>query len=206
MRSGRAGQLGMATPTSAELGRRGEAGPDGPAAAASRPGSGWLGPKRLGSLLVATLFAGQAAVLLLGSVAQYRRFDLSLDVATYGQAWWLIGHGHLDPFSTTLGIRFLANDFELVLWPLALLGRAWSSVVLLAVVEDLALVATNLLTLRWAKEILAASGLAGRPRRLVLAFAAASLLLDPWCYETALWPFHLEPFVALAAVGAGRSL
>lgn len=154
----------------------------------------------------APLLAVQAAVLIALSVVQYHRFALSFDFATYYQAWWLIGHGHLDPFSTTLGIPFVANDFELLMWPLALLTKVSTSPLVLLTVEDLAVVATNAVTLSWALAVLERSGVPVLRRQAIAAFALVSLLLNPWCYETALWAFHPSPIVALLAVLAGRDL
>jgi hypothetical protein len=157
---------------------------------------------RIGTPLLIT----QAAVLIVLNVVQYHRFALSFDFATYYQAWWLIGHGHLNPLSTTLGIRFVANDFELLMWPLALLTTLSTSPLVLLVVEDFAVVATNAVTLSWALAVLEGSGLPLRRRQTIAAFALVSLLLNPWCYETALWAFHPASVVALLAVLAGRDL
>ncbi|MDA8183426.1 MAG: DUF2079 domain-containing protein [Actinomycetota bacterium] len=154
----------------------------------------------------APLLVVQGVVLVALSVVQYQRFELTFDFAAYYQAWWLIGHGHLDPFSTTIGVRFIANDFELLMWPLALLERLSPSALVLLVVEDLALLVTNAVTLSWALAVLERSGLPLRRRQAIAAFVLVSLLLNPWCYEAALWTFHMEPLVALLAVLAGRDL
>jgi len=148
----------------------------------------------------------ELGALFAGSFVQYKNFDLSFDFGAYYQAWWLIGHGHLDPYSTMLGVRFVANDSELIMWPLALLDKISSSPLVLLFIEDLAIVATNAATLAWVREILDAAALERVPSRVIEGFALTSLVLDPWCYETALWAFHVETFVALFAVLAGRGL
>jgi len=156
---------------------------------------------------VATLFGGQLVALLLLSAALYRAGALSIDFAAYYQAWWLLGHGVLDPFSSVLGIPFVANNGELIVWPASLLGRLWGSPFLLLVLQDLALVATNALTLSWVAEALRReSRLSARQRRNVEVAVLVGLLADPWCYQTARYDVHLEPFAALFALAAARAL
>jgi uncharacterized membrane protein len=150
----------------------------------------------------------QFGVLVGLSVVEWRRYALTYDFAVYAQAWSLLGAGHLYPVPSVFGHAFLANNFELVLWPLGLLHLVSSSMFVLLVVQDLGLVAANLLALRWALEELElrrtgvvdgwcrAPGVA--PWLVVLL-----VLLDPWCYMTGLFDFHAEalaaPFVLLAA-------
>ena len=199
---------GRAVPTAREgsLGAGRVGGTESAPAACTEAVAGGAGLRLVIWRIAAPLLAVQLAVLIALGVVQYHRFALSFDFATYYQAWWLIGHGHLDPFSTTLGIRFVANDFELLMWPLALLGNLSSSPLLLLAVEDLAVVATNALTVSWALAVLERSGLPLRRRQAIAAFVLVSLLLNPWCYETALWAFHPAPIVGLLAVLAGRDL
>jgi hypothetical protein len=147
-------------------------------------------------------------------LVRFHRYALSYDDAAYTQAWWLIAHGQLDPFSTVIGIRFLANDGELVIWLLAPLAWLAPSALTLVAVQALALVATNAVALTWISEVLTATRQAGAPgtpdRRsgesLLRWLALAAVVLDPWCYVAAASPLHLEPFAALFAVVAARAL
>jgi len=154
--------------------------------------------------LAGGVLAVQLLLLVLLSAYQFSHYDLSFDFATYAQAWWQLGHGHLDPFSSTLGAPFVANQTQLVLWPLALLEPLAPSGLTLLWVQDLALVATNALTLVWVEEVLRSRpDTAPRRRRLLAALSVTAIAASPWCYETALWAFHVEPLVGFFAVAAG---
>ena len=58
--------------------------------------------------------------LIVYSMALYRHDNLGEDFATYNQAWTLIGQGHLNPYDTIYHFPFIKSDFELIVWPLAL--------------------------------------------------------------------------------------
>lgn len=67
--------------------------------------------------------------------------------------------------------------------------------------------ATNALTLSWAWEALSAEErLSPGQRTAIGASLLVALLLDPRCYQTARYDVHLEPFMALFALGAARVL
>ena len=51
--------------------------------------------RRIGYVVLAMQLAG----FLVWSALVYRRFALSLDYAQFNQAWFLITHGNLDPFT-----------------------------------------------------------------------------------------------------------
>jgi hypothetical protein len=164
--------------------------------------------------IVGALLALQLLVLVGFGVVQFHRYALSYDDAAYTQAWWLIAHGRLDPLSTVIGIRFLANDGELLIWLLAPLAWVVPSSLTLIAVQALALVATNAVALAWIFEILAQAHRAHPPEapaspagtQFLWGLALAGVFLDPWCYVAAASPFHLEPFSALFAVLAARAL
>ncbi len=149
----------------------------------------------------------QLIALLALSTVQWSRHALTLDFAAYAQALWLIGHGHLDPYSSVLGYPFLRNNGELIMWPLALLARLGAGAIALLWVQDLALVATGYVTLRWIRDVLDGSPRLGSAARSRLWWiAVAAVLLDPSCYQTALFDFHSHALGALFAVLAGRDL
>ena len=83
------------------------------------------------------------------------RFSLTSDMALYGQAWFLIAHGHLNPYSTLFPPTFWHNAMELVMWPLALLWYVWPHAVTLLWVQDLATVGCEALLLTWMCEFAA---------------------------------------------------
>jgi len=156
---------------------------------------------------IGTVWLVQLGGLLALSAVAYRGFALGEDFGIYYQAWWLLGHGHLDPGSSLLGTRFVASNAELMLWPLSVLGRLWGSPFLLLVLQDLALVATNALTLSWVTEALRRERqLSASERRNVEFAVLVGLLADPWCYQSARYDFHFEVVIGLFAILVGRAL
>lgn len=188
-----------ASPAGVETGpgrrRRGARSTREPQGAAS---GSWF--RRIGAILLSL----QLLVLLAASAYQFARYDVGSDFATYAQAWWLIGHGRLDPYSTTLATPFVKNQAQLLLWPLALLEPLFPSGLTLLWLEDAAIVATNVLALVWVEHVVdERRTVASRRRTVVRSLALMSIVVSPWCYETALFSFHVEPFVGLFAVAAG---
>ena len=104
------------------------------------------------------MVAAVALVLQLGlflgvSTFRYHRFDLYTDFGTYAQAFSVIAHGNLDPFDTFQTYPFWQNHFELAMWPIALLGSVWPHPIVLLWLQDLAVVATELIALLWIGQI-----------------------------------------------------
>ena len=157
----------------------------------------------LGLVLLGLQLVGMLAY----STLQYEQFSVTLDFAAYSQAWSSIAHGVLNPFSTLFGLPFWRNNSEFVLWPLSLLYWVYPHPVDLKWVQDLALVATELVALKWITEVVEQTR-AERPAAspaLVLV-AVLAMVGDPWCYETAAFDFHVEPLAALFAVLVARAL
>jgi uncharacterized membrane protein len=154
------------------------------------------------------VLVAQFVGLVVYSAYLYRRFDLTDDFATYAQAWWAIGHGHLDPVDTiqTPTYPFWQSHFELAMWPLALVGRIWPHPVQLLWLQDLALVATEWLAMVWVAAVCAAR--AGRGRTGVALVALAFLVVNPWWYLAASFDVHFEtlglPFVVLSGYSLWR--
>lgn len=159
-------------------------------------------------LVCATVLVGQFVGLVIYSAYLYRRFDLTDDFATYAQAWWAIGHGHLDPIDTiqTPTYPFWQSHLELAMWPIALIGRVWPHSVQLLWLQDLALVATEWLAMAWVAAICAARS--GRAKTLVALVALAFLVVNPWWYLAASFDVHFEtlglPFVVLSGYSLWR--
>jgi hypothetical protein len=82
-------------------------------------------------------------------------FALTWDFAAYEQAASLIGHGHLDPWSTVLSTSFVRNDYEFVIWLIAPLQRLWPHPMTLKVLQDLATVDAEAIALDWMCDIAA---------------------------------------------------
>lgn len=158
----------------------------------------------------------QLIVLVAVSTHLWQRYDLTLDFATFHQAWQQIGSGHLDPQLTTFAYRypnygypFRQSHLELAMWPLALLWPLAHSSLALLVIQDVAVAATTLAALRWGLDLVAPDdgSVPGQTRVALLAGGLLlALLVDPWAYWTAWYDFHFQPLAALCAVMAGREL
>ncbi len=157
-------------------------------------------------LVAGAVLAAQLAVLVAYSAYLYHRFDLTDDFAAYHQAWWSIGHGHLNPVDTihVPTFPFWQNHFELAMWPIAWVGRLWPDPVQLLWLQDLALVATEALTLWWVAG-LCAERLARRRNEVAIA-ALVALVVNVWWYETASFDVHFETIGLPFAVWCGLAL
>jgi len=180
--------------------------------AAGRPDRSWitrrwaaLGAGGMRPFWTATVAVLAAQLVGLGIYSTYlfHRFDLTDDFATYAQAWWLIGHGHLDPVNTIQApsAPFWQSHFELAMWPLALIGRVWPHPVQLLWLQDAALVATEWIVLVWVAALSRAR--AGRARTAVGIATLCFVVVNPWWYLTASFDVHFEtlglPFVLWSA-------
>ena len=219
--AGRLAVAGLGEPGHASVGSRGDAEAPGPgapgstaapapgeeggatAAAARRGGAVPVWARRAGFALLAAQLVGLAVL----STVLYRRDSLTYDYAAYHQAWYLIAHGHLDPYDSVLGFSFWRNNGEALLWLLALLRVVVHSGLVLLWVQDAAVVGAGAVAFAWACE------LTGRPwwdRRFRPGVAAALVLVvlvaDPWTYWACAFDFHLEPVAALFVVLAARDL
>ena len=149
-------------------------------------------------------------LLLLGafSYVQYRRFVLTADFAQYAQAWYMIAHGHINPWDSITRAPFWRNNGEFVLWPLALLYYVHHYTLDLLWAQDVAVVATEAIAFTWALEALAKNRVrvARRSLHVIGGALLVGLLLDPWVYATISFDFHTEPFAALFAVLCGWSM
>jgi Predicted membrane protein (DUF2079) len=145
-------------------------------------------------------FCGLAAI----STAVYHRAFLGEDFATYNQAWSLIGTGHLDPFDSVYGFPFVKADFELILWPLALLHLISSQSIVLLFVQDFAIAATGLVAYLWIVEFLERKEVSVTTAVVVAVAVLVVTVANPGIYQTVRFDVHMEPIAALFLVLAGR--
>ena len=159
-------------------------------------------------LLGVVLLGLQLVAMVVFSAVEYHRFALTRDFATYAQAWSAIGHGALDPRSSIVGVPFWQNNAEFAMWPLALLYHLYPHPVTLLWVQDLAVVATELVTFRWISQVVARHDgvLSSRARATIGVAAAVALVANPWVYETIAFDFHFEALAALFAVLVARDV
>jgi hypothetical protein len=154
--------------------------------------------QRIGYMVLALQFAAFIA----WSATLYNRFAVTIDYAVYHQPWYLIAHGHLDPYSTVAGMPFWRNDSEFMPWILAPLYWIWPHGLLLMWLQGLSIVGAEAVVFTWICQMTRRRC----PDRSASWIAALGLLLlvaDPWILWTVSFDVHEEPlviiFVALLA-------
>jgi len=173
-----------------------------------RPPESVAGRPRWVWAVALALLGMQLLGMLAFSTVQYHRYALTQDFATYSQAWWAIGHGHLDPYSAGLGVPFWRNNAEFAMWPLSVLCAVYPHPVVLLWVQDVVVVASELVALGWILEIIGRrrDRVSPRAARFVAVGAVVALVADPWVYETIAFDFHFEALAALFALLVARDL
>ncbi len=152
------------------------------------------------------ILAIQLVVLLIASVRLYDRYNMTRDFAIYHQSWWLIAHGHLNPFDSVDGFPFIKSHFELIIWPLSLLYWVHHSGVTLLWVQDLALVGSEIVAFGWARDALRRHEGRGLPVVAALGALVVVLVITPGFYATAWDDFHSQSLATLFALLAARDL
>jgi Predicted membrane protein (DUF2079) len=147
----------------------------------------------------------QLIVMVWAGARLYNRWDVTNDYALYSQAWYLIAHGHLSPYSTVDQIPFWRNHFELIMWPMSFVYWVHSSAVDLKWLQELAAVGSEAVAFRWVLDAL------GRHRRSIPAAPVALgfivVLLVNWNFYQSDWfDFHFQAFATLFLVLAARDL
>lgn len=139
----------------------------------------------------------QLILMMIWSAEQYSHFALTQDATTYIQAFYLLSHGNLDPFSTSLGYSFILDHFQITAWPLSLLD--WLAPQGLAVLwaQDLFLVIAEVVAFLWMRDVVSRHAGQMRPpfsTRIVLGIGLVILIADPWTYWAMAKDVHIEPF------------
>ncbi len=159
--------------------------------------------RRIGYGVLGLQFVG----LALFSLVIYRRFSLTWDYAVYHQAWYLIAHGDLNPFSTTLGFPFWRNNGEFLMWPLALVGVPFGNGIVLLWIQDAVTVGAAAVALAWVCDVVRRPTWNQQfPPWLAVSTALVLLVANPWVYWAVAFDFHMEPLAALFIVLAARDL
>ena len=139
-----------------------------------------------------TVLSLQLVGLMLWSQALTNRFALTWDFSAYHQAWWLIGHGHLDPFVTSLGIPFWRNNGEFLMWPLALFGIPFNRDVVLLWLQGFATVGAEVVAFTWVCDIVRRPTWPNRyPSWLAAGTALVLMVSNPWLYWGDSFDFHM---------------
>lgn len=169
-------------------------------------------PRAAGRLLlltrvvIALVLLAQLAVFIQRSVVQYASGNLGMDFAIFYQAWHQIGAGNLSPFSTITHYPYWQSHFELIMWPLALIGLVFPSGLTLLVLQDLAIVGAEAIALWWVFDVVR-QGRSARLRHLVPVAIALGLLVTNHQISTAATSdFHFQAFATLLVLGGARAL
>ena len=154
------------------------------------------------------LFSLQLTGFIIFSTVRYSRSSLTHDFGVYSQAWWATANGHLDPWISLIHTQFWRNNAEFLFWPIEFVGHLFAGPVTLLWAQDVAVVATELVTFGWILELLQTSGRPLSPgARASFAWGSLGvLLLNPWAYETIAFDFHFEAAIALFLLLTGRAL
>lgn len=154
-----------------------------------------------------TLLALQLLAMAWFSLEIYRRFSLTYDYGVYRQAFYLISKGDLNPFDTILKFDFWRNNGEFILWPLATVGLIFKSGITLLWLQDIFVVASEVVAFSWVCEIVATAR--WRDRRVPMLLMGTSLVLllaNPWVYWTIAFDFHMETISALLILLVARDI
>jgi Predicted membrane protein (DUF2079) len=147
----------------------------------------------------------QLALALAWSAVQYDRFALTFDFTIFHQAWYLIAHGDLNPWSTIKLSYFWQDHSEFIMWPLALLYWVWPHSVVLLWVQDIAVVGAEALAFTWLSE-LTARRRPGPEAGWLVCCGLLLLVANPWIWWTISWDFHSETIAMPFAVLLARDL
>lgn len=141
----------------------------------------------------------QGVGFLIWTVILYEHFSLTYDFAAYNQAWFLIAHGKLYPYSTILSIPFWHNDGEILLYYLlAPLYWIFHSTLVLPWAQILSVVGAEAVAFTWLCDLARRHCM----ERDAVLFASLGLLLflaNPWLWWTISFDVHVEPLVVFFA-------
>ena len=159
--------------------------------------------RRIGYAVLGVQLAG----FLAWSLVLYDHFALTWDFATYYQPWFLVAHGHLDPYSTLSNIPFWRNDAEFMPWVLAPFYWIFRGGLGLLWLQDLSVAGAEAVVLGWIFDV--AGERCGRADASLLAGLGLLLLVvNPWIWWTVSFDVHEEVlvlvFVALLARDVAR--
>ena len=162
----------------------------------------WMWLRVAGAVVMALWCIG----LVVYSTAIYHHNNLGEDFATYNQAWTLIGQGHLNPYDTIYHYSFIKGDFELILWPLALVHLVYPGSVALLWIQDLAVAGSGFVVFCWIVDYLERRTVPWWPAAGVASVVLAVLVASPGAYQIVGFDFHMEPISTLFVLLAGRDL
>ena len=144
--------------------------------------------------------------LVVYSTTIYSHDFLGEDFATYNQAWTLIGQGHLNPYDTIYHFPFFKSDFELIVWPLALVHLVYPGSVALLWIQDLAVAGSGFVVFLWIVDYLEQRTVRWWTGAGVASVVLVVLVASPGAYQILFFDFHMEPISTVFVLLAGRDL
>lgn len=148
--------------------------------------------RRVGYWILGLQFVG----FLVWSAILYDHFALTSDFAIYNQPWFLIAHGNLDPYLSTVSFPFWQNDAEFIFWPLAPLYWVSRNSQVLQWLQDASVAGAEVVAFTWLCEV-AARHRPGRDARLLACLGLLLLVANPWIWSTVSFDVHEEPLTML---------
>lgn len=148
-------------------------------------------------------FAVQLIVLILFDHLSVVRWNTTSDLGGYAQAWALIAHGHLNPYSSIFGYPFWRSHFELGMWPLSVLYWLHHSPETLKWLQSVAIVGAEVVGFSWVLSVVRRHNPPGIPATVAAVGYVLLAVANPAFYEGNWFDFHMDllaiPFVLLAA-------
>lgn len=149
------------------------------------------------------LLGVQLAGFLVWSTVIANRFALTFDFANIHQAWYLIAHGDLDPYSTLEGFPIWRDHSAFVLWALAPLYWLWPHAVTMLWAQDFCVVGAELVAFSWMCD-LAGHRREGRDATVLAALGLLLLAANPWIVWAVSFDAHSEAYAILFVVLLAR--
>jgi hypothetical protein len=158
-------------------------------------------------VIVAFAALAQLGLLLAASWVEWNRYSLGTDFMQYFQAFWLFGHGHVNPYDTFSSSSFYRVTATFIMLPLGLLWPITHSSFSLLAVQDVALAGCTVVGGMWIVELVE-SRLPERPiaQIAIVTGLVAAVAMNPYAFEAGMFDFHPEPIGALFLLLTARAL
>ena len=150
--------------------------------------------RRVGIAVFIVQFAGMVG----WSAFEVHRFAEMADFAGFYQAWYLIGHGVLNP-----GPGWWQTQAIFIMWPLALVAAIFPHPISLLIIQDAAVVGAEMIAYFWLIDIV--SKRAQLPLKEYALFGLTILVLNPWIYWSISWDYHSEAVGVFFAILTSRA-
>lgn len=138
----------------------------------------------------------------------FNHFAEPFDFGVFYQAATLLARGHWDPYISIWGITyypnwglpFAANHMELLMWPVALVIRAFPSGFALLVTEALFLASTQFLISHWTTKLLWPSLRTNFRRAVFIGSIILFIYANAWWLAATSFSFHFQPIAVFLLV------